>query len=156
MTLRQMLDQYSDLQRRRRNENDAIESGEHGSYELYDELHADIADLLIDNAAALIALLSAVDSLAEAMTAYDSASEADGGHDEAIRVAARDLLEGASTATAPVTADASARFIELRQAHTQALQAADGDSNDDEIAAWRDTAEQATALLPGYEEPSID
>lgn len=159
MTLRQMLDQYSDLQRKRRTENDALESGEHNDYRLYDELHADIADLLIDNAEALTGLLGKLDSLAEAVTERDTAAEDgedDDGHDEAIRVAARDLVElvgGPATPHEPVS---STSLDELRKAHTRALQAADGDSNDDEIEAWRDTAELATALLPGYQEPNID
>lgn len=161
MTLRQMLDQYSDLQRQRRTENDAIESGEHGSYELYDELHADIADLLIDNAEALTGLLGKLDSLADAVTERDTAAEDgedDDGHDEAIRVAARNLvkLAGDSAPDEPGRSTTTHSLDELRKAHTRALQAADGDSNDDEIEAWRDTAELATGLLPGYQEPNID
>ncbi|PZT90355.1 MAG: hypothetical protein DI630_31075 [Gordonia sp. (in: high G+C Gram-positive bacteria)] len=157
-----MLDQYSDLQRRRRKENDAIESGEHNDYRLYDELHADIADLLIDNAEALTGLLGRLDSLAEAVTERDTAAEDgedDDAHDEAIRVAARDLAElvgGSATPDESGRSTKTPNLDELRKAHTRALQAADGDSNDDEIEAWRDTAALATALLPGYQDPIID
>ena len=47
-------------------------------------------------------------------------------------------------------------YTQLRQAHEQALLAAHGDSNDAEIEAWRDLAEQALTRLPGYQPPTID
>lgn len=58
--------------------------------------------------------------------------------------------------TAPDTIVDRDRITELRKAHSQALRAADGDSNDDEIEAWRETAELAMALIPGYQEPDLD
>ena len=156
MRLHDLLTQYADLQRRRQQEADAIESGQHGSYELYDELEDDIAALLIDHAPELTSLLARLDALADAVTAYSTAADAgesDDGHDEAIRVAAREVVEQERGTGGE---KAGTDYGDLRQAHTQALRAADGDSNDAEIAAWRETAELATAYLPGYEEPSID
>ncbi|MCT2300222.1 hypothetical protein M3G04_04795 [Dietzia cinnamea] len=152
MLLRDMLDRYANLQRQRQQESDAIESGEHGSYELYDELEDNIAELFIDNAPALTALLARLDAL----TAYDTATEAgdnDDSHDEAIRVAAREVMEQTRGAGGE---HSEPDYADLRQAHTAALRAVDGDSNDDEIAAWRETAELATAYLPGYQDPTID
>lgn len=156
MLLRDMLDRYSKLQRQRQQESDAIESGEHGSYELYDELEDNIAELFIDNAPALTALLARLDALTAAVTAYDTATEAgdnDDSHDEAIRVAAREVMEQARGAGGE---HSGPDYADLRQAHTAALRAVDGDSNDDESAAWRETAELATAYLPGYQDPTID
>ena len=156
MLLRDMLDKYANLQRQRQQESDAIESGEHGSYELYDELEDNIAELFIDNAPALTTLLARLDALTAAVTAYDTATEAgdnDDSHDEAIRVAAREVMEQARGAGGE---HSGPDYADLCQAHTAALRAVDGDSNDDEIAAWRETAELATAYLPGYQEPTID
>lgn len=152
--LRELLNDLADIQARREQEADAIDAGEHNDYGLYDELEDDIADLLIDRAAALAALLDKADLLAATLGDLDAATDSGGdddGNDEAIRVAARDLLE--DTPTAAVREDLLAA---VRAAHTQALHAADGDSNDDEIAAWRETAELATAFIPGYEDPTID
>ena len=155
--LRTLLDDLADIQARREQEADAIDAGEHNDYDLYDELEDDIADLLVDNAEALTALLGKIDTLATHLDNLDRAEgDGDDGHDEAIRVAARDLIEDAPTNTTPDTADGSPRLAELRQAHTRALHAADGDSNDEEIEAWRDTAEMATALVPGYQQPNTD
>lgn len=49
--------------------------------------------------------------------------------------------------------DRHGEYADLHRAHADALRAAYGDSNDDEIAAWREVAELATALLPGYTQP---
>lgn len=151
-----LLNDLADIQARCQRESDDIETGKHNDYGLYDELRGDIGDLLIDNAAALTSLLGKLNSLTEAVDASDTAAESgdiDDSHDEAIRVAARSLVEQACSVNSQ---DTGPDFTELRQAHTTALRAADGDSNDDEIAAWRETAELATAYLPGYQEPDID
>ncbi|TCJ75102.1 UNVERIFIED_ORG: hypothetical protein EDC92_12018 [Dietzia maris] len=156
MSLRELLDQYTSLQAQRAKENAAIEAGEHNDYSLYDELHGDIADLLIDHAPELTSLLVRLDALTDAVTAYDTTTEAgdnDDSHDEAIRVTAREVVEQTRGADDQTTRP---DYADLRQAHAAALRAVDGDSNDDEIAAWRETAELATAYLPSYQEPVVD
>lgn len=156
MSLRELLDQYTNLQAQRAKENAAIEAGEHNDYGLYDELHNDIADLLIDHAPALTSLLARLDALTDAVTAHDIAAVSagnDDSHDEAIRVTAREVVEQAPVADGE---HGGPDYADLRQAHAAALRAVDGDSNDDEIAAWRETAELATAYLPSYQEPVVD
>lgn len=161
--LRTLLEDLADLQNRRQQEADDIDAGEHSDYGLYDELKDDIADLVTDNADMLAALLDKADTLATNLADFDTADEEgedNDGHDEAIRVATRDLVTLAGGSTTPDATDHNASrapsLAALRGTHAQALRAADGDSNDDEIAAWRDTAELATALLPDYAEPIID
>lgn len=156
--VRVLLNDLADIQARRKQVADAINAGDHNDCSLDEALKDDIADLLIDSAEALAASLNRADLLAAHLDDFESAAECgadEDSHVEAIRLAARDLLNAASGAAAPATADDSTTLTELRKAHAHALQAADGDSNDDEIAAWRETAELATALLPGYTEPTI-
>lgn len=70
---------------------------------------------------------------------------------------ARDRLtsaEAAQQAAYEMCQDAD-QLRGLQGLHADALRSAEGDSNDDEIAAWRDLAETALGHVDGYVEPEV-
>ncbi|MFL0579593.1 hypothetical protein [Dietzia sp. 179-F 9C3 NHS] len=101
--LRHLVDKHAELTAARQREINDMEGGLHDDYRVYDELHDDIGDLLIEHEQLLASLADSLDGLADAVAAHDKAEETGDGDDsleEAIRVAARHVL---ATATGPDT-----------------------------------------------------